>query len=189
MKKRVIRNAYEAWWFLYFHPKLNRPSRHEVTAKRANEMEVKGFRIVRDRSGKCWRLWRHHHDHALDKTLEIFYCMANGKGHIEKEQSKNKFVECWLEFGPIDYGYMSYDPKTKQPQEWDTDYVELDYHDPDLDCGAHTFDEALVQLARLVLKKYGDYSDKLASTRSKRWCGKPVCADCEEVKEFRKGRG
>ena len=34
----------------------------------------------------------------------------------------------------------------------------MNYHDTKLDCGAPTFDEALVKLARLVKRHYGDFN-------------------------------
>ena len=34
-----------------------------------------------------------------------------------------------------------------------------DDHDLDLDCGGDTFEEAIIELAELVRKKFGDYSD------------------------------
>lgn len=36
---------------------------------------------------------------------------------------------------------------------------ELGYHDYELDCGAETYEEAIVELAGLVLNKYGDYEE------------------------------
>jgi hypothetical protein len=36
----------------------------------------------------------------------------------------------------------------------------MHFHDTDLDCGASSFDEALIELANLVMKKYGNYNVK-----------------------------
>ena len=41
--------------------------------------------------------------------------------------------------------------------DWDTETMLQTIHDIRLDTGAPTFDEALVKLAKLVKKHYGDY--------------------------------
>jgi len=180
-KNRSIRNAYEAWWFLYKHPKLNVQSRHEVTPKEADKLEKKGFLITRDPCGKCYRVWRHHFEHALDSNLDIFYTKTNkpgGHGRVDDDKSKNQHIECWLEFGPLEYGFV-YGGGKEPVGDWDTETMLHHCHDPRLDTGGSTFDEGLIRLAKNVLKYYGNYSDKLADHLSKRWCGKPVCADCK----------
>ena len=169
-KKRSIKDAYDAWWFLYNHPKLNVQERDEVTPEEAADLEAGGSLVARDSGGKCWRVWRHLWRHALDENLD--------------NASKNKWAECWLEFGPIYYGY-AYSGGKEPAGDWDTETTLHHSHDPYLDTGGGTFDQGLVRLARNVLRRYGDYSDKLAEEMSGRWCGKPVCGDCEQVREAR----
>lgn len=62
---------------------------------------------------------------------------------IDDDRSKNTKVQIWLEHGPYEYikSMMSNTPT----------------HDIDLDCGADTFEEAIIEMAKLVKKKYGDY--------------------------------
>lgn len=178
-KTRKIANAYDAYWFLYNHPKLNCHERNEVTPEEADQMEKDGFLITRDIGGKCYRVWRHLFVHAMD-SLDIFYTKTNkpgGHGRVDDDRSKNKHIECWLEIGPAYYGYC-YSGGDEPMAEWDTETRLFHSHDPYIDTGGSTFDEGLVNLAKNVLKHYGDYSDKLADSHSKRWCGKPVCADC-----------
>jgi hypothetical protein len=178
--KRKIRNAYDAYWFLYYHPKLNVMERTEVTPEEADKMEKEGYLITRDTGGKCYRLWRHLHRRALQDNLDIFYTKTNkpgGHGRVDKDKSKNKYVECWLEFGPLYYGY-AYSGGKEPMAEWDNQTMLHHSHDIYLDTGGSTFDEGLVNLAKNVLKRYGDYSEKLAEDGSRRWCGKPVCGDC-----------
>jgi hypothetical protein len=179
--KRKIANAYDAYWFLHDHPKLNCQSRHEVTPEEADKLEAEGFIITRDTGGKCYRVWRHHFHHAIDH-LDIYYTKTNkpgGHGEVDDDKSKNKYVECWLELGPTYHGYL-YSGGKEPMGDWDTETTLHHSHDPSIDTGGSTFDEGLINLAKNVLKRYGDYSDKLADHHSKRWCGKPVCADCKE---------
>jgi hypothetical protein len=185
--KRKITNSFEAWWFIYSHPKLNVQDRSEVTPEEADKMEAEGFLITRDTGGKCYRIWRHLWCHALDHNLDIFYARVNKErgGRVDDDKSKNKFIECWLEFGPIYYGY-AYSGDNKPMGDWDDTTLLHHCHDSDLDTGGSTFDEGLIRLAKNVLKKYGDYNDKLAEHHSKRWCGKPVCGDCKDTKRMLK---
>ena len=57
---------------------------------------------------------------------------------INPDTSKNTKVQVWLEHGPYD-------------KEWGGCT-----HDLDLDCGGDTFEEAIIELARLVKEKYND---------------------------------
>lgn len=59
---------------------------------------------------------------------------------IDNDCTKNTKVQIWLEHG-------SYDT------EWGGCT-----HDIDLDCGADTFEEAIIKLAQLVKEKYNDVS-------------------------------
>jgi hypothetical protein len=179
MKKHKITNAYEAWHFLYEHPKLKLPERNQVTSKKADKLEAEGFWVTRDVGGKCYRMWRHLHRHALEENLIIHYAKVNGRGRVGDDESKNKHIECWLEFGPLEYGYAY--SGGKEPSDWDTETTRHHFHDIDLDTGAATFDEALVRLAKLVRKKYGDYEDKVWPASRNQYCGKPECADCKEI--------
>jgi hypothetical protein len=185
MKKRYhkIVNAHDAYWFLYDHPKFMLPERNEVTPAEADKLEAEGYLVFRDRGGdppKCYRLWRHCQKRALDCNLDIHYALVNrpnGRGRVDDDPKKNKYVECWLEFGNLEYGYCSYDFKTKQPYDWDVESTFKQYHDTDLDSGGETFDKALISLAKKVRKKFGDYKDMGREGR----CGKPVCGDCKEI--------
>ena len=58
---------------------------------------------------------------------------------IDKKDELNTDVEVWLECGPPEEGIVGVAPT----------------HDIDLDCGMPTFEEAIIELASLVKKKYG----------------------------------
>jgi hypothetical protein len=177
-KNHVISNSYEAYHFLKSHPKLNAQSRHEVTSEKANELEKKGFLITRDPCGKYYRVWRHQFECALDSNLDIFYAKVDKKGFVNKDKKKNKIIQCWLEFGPLQYGFVY--SGTDKPQFKEDDTTMLHHvHDSKLDTGGPTFDEGLVLLAKNVLKYYGDYGKEPP-------CNKSQCADCKEVKAMLK---
>lgn len=182
-KKRYhkLSNAYDAWWFLYYHPKLQRMIRNEVKPKEADKLEKAGFLISRDRGGKCYQYMRHMTVAAVEENLSIHYAKTDGK-RITDDDSKNVNVECWLEFGTVEYGYMAGDINA----DWDIWTGELNYHDWKLDCGGSTFDEALVKLARNVRRHYGDYEPK-AGRKGK--CGPRPCADCGRTKDTMKRLG
>ncbi len=192
MRKKTyhkITNAYEAWWFIYEHPAMRLPERNEVTPEEAAKLEAEGFWITRDVGGKCYRMWRHLHRHALDENLSIHYAKTNkpgGHGRVDDDDRKNKHIECWLEFGPLAYGYM-YSGGSEPNGEHDTETMRHLYHDVDLDTGGTTFDEALIRLAKNVRKKYGDYEER--ADRIGNECGKPECADCKETRRTMKRLG
>jgi hypothetical protein len=167
---RVIDTAYEAFQFLRDHPAFSLRERHEIPAEDFDKMLALGFLVSQDRSGKCWRQLRHLHRHALDTNLVIFYTKVDESGHVNVDKTKNVKVECWLEFGPEAYDYDGdgFDETTLQSS-----------HDWQLDCGAATFDEALVLLARNVLDQYGDYTSGLPRFHD---CPAAPCVDCAEAR-------
>jgi hypothetical protein len=176
-----ISNAYDAWWFLYYHPKLQRMIRNEITPKEANKMEKQGFLISRDKCGKCYHYMRHLTVPAIVENLSIHYTKTDGR-KVTDDPKKNVNVECWLEFGSVEYGYLYGQPN----EDWDDTTGEMNYHDWKLDCGGQTFDAALVQLAKNVRKHYGDYEPK-AGRKGK--CGSKPCADCAKTKACMKRLG
>lgn len=68
---------------------------------------------------------------------------------IEDKPSRNTRVEVWLESGP---------PVFTKEMGW------VHAHDIDLDCGASTFEKAVIKLAALVLKYYGNYAESYRET-------------------------
>jgi hypothetical protein len=82
---------------------------------------------------------------ALEINLSIFWAKVDERRRVNDDPAKNTFAECWLEFGQVKYAVS------------DGHLDLMHYHDPRLDCGAPTFDQAIVKLARLVRKHYGDY--------------------------------
>ncbi len=165
-----IKTAYDAYHFLLEHPGFSVNERIQVDPAKADKMVDDGYAITKDRDGTCWREYRHVQLRALEMNLSIHYAKVDKQKRVNDDPAKNTLVECWLEFGPIAYQY-----------HWDGDVAThlCHTHDPALDTGAATFDEALVKLARRVLKQYGDYN----VPKRKDDCGAPVCADCIEYEQ------
>lgn len=92
-------------------------------------------------------------DGRFRSLLDITVVRVNpATNEIDDDKSKNRSVRIWLEFGPW--------TKREELSEAAREYMPSDgvaSHDIDLDCGAPTFEEAIMKLAYLVLNKYGDY--------------------------------
>lgn len=155
VKRRQIKSAHDAWWFLHEHPEFQCPSRHEITEREAQN-KIKRTKIYVDKNGNYWRVWPKSLDwHVIEHNLDIHYTVVDTKGCINDDESKNQYQACWLEFGQIEWGYHAPEFETGDGQT--AREYRMNYHDIDLDCGAATFDEALIKLAKLVQKKYGDF--------------------------------
>jgi hypothetical protein len=167
-EKRKITDGFGAWWFIYYHPKLNCRVRTPESPVDAARSKRKGFIVTKDRGGQHWREWRHEFHRAIEENLSIFYTLVDDKGEVNDDRTKNVNPECWLELGHLEWGYMS---------EWDTSTALMPFHDVELDCGGPTFDEALIELANLTFKHYGNYRLKKNMVREGK-CSRP-CADCK----------
>lgn len=82
---------------------------------------------------------------SFKKALDIDVAVVDPVTlRIEDEPERNTLPQVWLECGPYVRVYHmqmgSFMPS----------------HDIDLDCGANTFEEAIIKLAELVQAKYGD---------------------------------
>lgn len=165
-----IKNAYDAYWFLYNHPNFVTAERlpTRLTPKDAKKLRDQGYPItefITEDGSIFYQEEVHLSRHAFEHNLDIHYVKVDETKHINNNTSKNKFVEVWLEFGKL---------------EWTTDYKDVDhdqpilqnYHDTDLDCGGSTFDEALVTLAKKVRRKYGGYDMK---RKLRDYC---ICPEC-----------
>jgi hypothetical protein len=149
-----ITTAYEAFWFLHEHPKMR--CRHAVMLspeEAATRKRRKGQRIRKVKDEMPWEKGKTYlllempglDSLAIECNLDIFYAKVDQTGLVDDDKKKNVFTECWLEFGPVRQ-VVSAGGK-----------LHLEHsHDPRLDTGGATFDQALVKLARLVKRHYGD---------------------------------
>lgn len=158
-----IATAYDAFWFLMEHSKLNCNEARLVSS--AAEVKLLREATLPNSTKKLYRIrtikdstpglldkkmthfvaeYRALRRRAFECNLAIFWARVDAKRRINDDHTKNTFVECSLELGPIKYVV------------WDgTLHLERSY-DPRLDCGAPTFDQALIRLAHLVRKHYGE---------------------------------
>lgn len=80
---------------------------------------------------------------------------------IEDDSSRNTRTRVWLECGPIENVYALTEDQLRGWYADDADILDNGAltHDVDLDCGGDTFEEAIITLAALVYKHYGDYTE------------------------------
>lgn len=82
-----------------------------------------------------------------DRFVEELYIMVvkvnPDTNEIDDDNTKNTKVQIWLEHGAYIEEYNACS------------------HDIDLDCGGDTFEEAIIELAKLVKKNYTDNGDKI----------------------------
>lgn len=89
---------------------------------------------------------KHVDDAAFIDNIVLIYVKINPETNSITDTDADTQVQVWLESGP---------------QEWNDalqDYIPT--HDPDLDCGGDTFDDALIALANKVKEHYGDYESE-----------------------------
>lgn len=150
-------NAFEAYWFIYNHPNCveidpahplvnmdeyewegiqpNGWGKREGKSRNDPEFE----RAIKENAQAFY--WEGQFIHNLD----FDYHMVNPETRaIDDDNSKNTRMEVWLETGPAYFDTYSGQYRSNM-------------HDIRLDCGATTFEEALIELANLIKKYYGDY--------------------------------
>ena len=81
---------------------------------------------------------------CIEPWVEITPHMVDSSGVVSENPSQNTVLEWWVECGP--YSEDEEDPSNL-----------IVFHDIDLDCGANKAEDAVMELARLVKNKYGDY--------------------------------
>ena len=103
-------------------------------------------------------------EHPLFRESGFFPCLdvdatkVNPEtGEIDDDEKKNTATHTWLECG-IWQSCEQY--ASKVPEDAREDFKKHNpiggpVHDHDLDCGAPTFEEAIVKLAHLFLENYG----------------------------------
>ncbi len=84
---------------------------------------------------------------------------------IENKESKNTVTRVWYETGQFDLLPRNYEPGFRGQHQW---------HDWKIDGGASTVEEAVIQLARKIHRKYGNdrrYADKSVMKSKKEYKG------------------
>lgn len=112
---------------------------------------------------EAYRAWHFLWDHAalkdennrsrFQECLDIHFARVDPKTKsVNNDPAKNTEVEIWLECG----AWLT--PKDLESQGEDPSHFPhgTAQHDYDLDCGGDTFEEAILELARLVFEHYGE---------------------------------
>lgn len=143
-----LNDFYNAWQFLYNHPIFQDKSGVKLLkdAQEKNpDEEIAGIKVSEINP-------EHAVDSRFETCLDIDVSKVNPEtGKIDDDKSKNTAIEVWLECGPWE------NPEDMKPEEIEMFPNGMATIDINLCCGAETFEKAIIQLAKLVLKKYGSY--------------------------------
>lgn len=159
----TIRTAHDAFWYLYSHPRFCMEEISLIAVKNPSRRDEKNiFEFKHEDGSSSYYKLMGLKKRAIETNLDIFYTKVNLKGVVDDNPRKNTRIECWLEFG--EYRRTMSESENNlhglsDPNDFTLPYPKphvLNYHDPKLDVGAPTFDEALVKLAQKVRKVYGD---------------------------------
>jgi len=185
--KDEILFPYEAWWFLRNHPKFRLPYRTLV--KKENIADYQKPYII-EKPGDVY-IYQDPHMfwYAIERDLFVHYVLVNKHGTTDAPKEERTFTEVWLEFGPAHYDGDLEEELNANRENWQAEIYPEMYcrenrsHDWELDCGAPTFDEALVKLANLVKRFYGDYVDDDDGHKT---CGGQDggCLSCKHIREL-----
>ena len=100
--------------------------------------------------GKMWD----HNEPGFEDNLTIMVVKVNPENNrIEDDDSLNTKTMVWLECG----GYSDITSHEMEIADSKSLLSGWRTHDWDLDCGADTFEDAIMALAKDVMEKYGDY--------------------------------
>ena len=94
----------------------------------------------------------------FQRALDIEVAMVNPKTNsIDDNKNKNTKMQVWLECGKWEK-FTEEELKiiNQQEKKYAENQLGSFHHDVRLDCGGDTFEEAIIRLARLVKKHYGD---------------------------------
>ncbi len=103
----------------------------------------------------AWCFLVGHKIFELEECSVFFRCLSievvrvnSNTEKIDDDEAKNTDTRVWLECGPW------CGPEQLTDEERKDFPFGLPSHDIELDCGAPTFEQAIIKLANLVLKKY-----------------------------------
>jgi len=158
MTTELMEQFYEAYWFIDNHPAFV-----GGIFRGTRSLDIQVSRCCKNGFTKLDIM----HVYRNDERFDEFF----GKGlqeSFENEGEESEFDHIWVPYKDF-YG-----------EEWTFDHVEIwveggshfyvkggyygddwiwqNFHDPDLDIGGRTYEEAIIAFANLVKEKYGDYS-------------------------------
>lgn len=95
---------------------------------------------------EAWKFLNNHPMFYMNFAYDLWIDVVKVNpetNEIDINKDKNTKVQVWLEHGKYEKEYHSCN------------------HDTDLDCGGNTFEEAIIELARLVKENYTDDGEKI----------------------------
>lgn len=134
----MIRTAHHAFEFLLNHPKLNTHILKSITAEEAEQMASDGYDIIQDPAGNHYWKSRHEILRGVQDCNKVLYVRANRE------------TKCQILITPLAYDFDRNEKKFVMRK-----YLDID----SLMSEGRTYDDALVSLAKLVRKKFGDYPE------------------------------
>lgn len=161
-----IDNFFDAWYFLKDHPAF-------FYKGKWGELNQSGF----------------------EENLDIIVVKVDpSTGETTDDANPNGKVTFWLEAGGFDD--VSESEKDFFPPESEYFQKGIPVHDTRLDCEGNTFEEAIMALAELVMRHYGDYveheicshclktkpttEDNIRPDKNSHWFCSPLCKDHHE---------
>ncbi len=107
---------------------------------------------MKEKFYKTWWWLQENHEWAIDRLYISVVKVHPKLKRVVDDEKKNTLVNYWLEGGAM----------TK-----DKFFGWVGTHDIRLDCGADSFEEAVIKYAKLVRKFYGKKSDMFTSKKLK----------------------
>lgn len=105
---------------------------------------------IKEKEFKFYTAWRFLEEHKMfngcfNNDLWVKVVKVNSETNaVDDSHFKNTKIQVWLEHGKYEEEYRCCN------------------HDYDLDCGGDTFEEAIIELARLVKENYTDDGEKIS---------------------------
>lgn len=136
----MFKDFYEAWHYLEEHRIFQQETKITITEKDNKQFEKMFDEVISLKDLGLEEMVGeqiHYTSRFNDECLDIEVVKVNPRTNaIDDNKELNTKVQIWLEAG----AYRK----------------ECRTHDWELDCGADSFEEAIIELANLVQKRYGD---------------------------------
>ena len=119
---------------------------------------------MKEKFYKAWNYLENNHD-WFPNHLNIIVVKVHPKlKTIVNDESKNTIINYWLETGPF----------AKKENCWT--------HDINLDCGGDSFEEAIIQLAKLIKKQYPKPTNLFGTPKPHN--GNLCCKHCTPIEAY-----
>ncbi len=147
-----MQKFYDAYKYLEFHRIFN-TTPGEIIDLTQNELGLSiadGFGLTEEESKGI-----PYDNHRFDLALDIQVVKVNpDTDMIDNDPTKNTKVQFWFETGPWEKDLYKDTVPEEEYSEIPEDRLGGFTHDPNLDCGGDTFEDAIIALASLVKQNY-----------------------------------